>query len=187
MSDAALSTAEKAVPPFLLTQDPNALVDKLLPTLQAPWLPECEAALTSTPEGNYSGTTIMSGAKLPLLEAPQVTQCPGCKRVVLKDILETHMRTCATLPVTELLEADAALEVPAGRSQTKSPVRDLGAGRSSASGRAPSVASNHARSPVEHGGSTVRAGFHSCVRALASAGQSAVECPLCGSACRITR
>jgi len=135
---------------FLVTQDPDVLADKLLPMLQAPWRAETEVALAKT-SWDSVGCSILGGVELPLLQSPQVAQCPRCRRIVFSDVFEVHQRTCAKLPVDKILEAEAALEAPGGRLQTKSPNQP--AGRSSVAGRAPSCASSTARSPVDSGGS----------------------------------
>lgn len=141
MSSDQLSAAERSIPPFLITQNPDALADKLLPTLQEPWPAGTEEALAR--RAKNTAQTIMNGTQLPLLQSPQVVQCPTCHRVLLRDVFEAHQRTCATLPVAELLEAEINFELHGGRSQTKSPLRDQMGGRSSTG--------VPRRSPVENG------------------------------------
>ena len=69
--------------------------------------------------------------------------------MVLKEIFDEHRRTCSMLPVSQLLESDAAMELGATRPQTKSPLRGELPGRpaSAAAGRAHSAASGTANRP----------------------------------------
>ena len=148
--DEDLAAATRAVPPFLLTQDPDALADTLLPVLTKPWPAACEALVRKAgagPMGPDLDHGLMGGTQLPLLSAPQLVQCAQCFRMVLRDVFEAHRSTCDSLPVESMLEADAMLEHSSGRPQTKSPLRDAMGRPASATGRAHSSASNHRPSP----------------------------------------
>jgi hypothetical protein len=134
-SSAMSSSSSDPPHPFLMTQNPSALSDSLLPILTKDWPAACvemakaaEAAPPRQPDAN----SLVSGMQLPLLRHDEVVQCSNCKRMLLREALEKHKVTCMQLPIAELLAADAAVSMPAS-SHNKSPNRDR---PPSASGRA---------------------------------------------------
>lgn len=147
--------AERAAHPYLSsTQDPEALTGLLLPVLTKPWPAACLAAAKAAeaaPPRSLDASA--SGQTLPLLRQDEVVdslvQCPSCKRMLLRDAFQKHKAVCVTLPVTELLEADAALEFPGGqRHNDKSPSRDLlGRPPSASGGRSHHAVAGGARPP----------------------------------------
>ena len=134
---AAVKAAERAVPALLASaQDEQSLSDKLLPLLTKPWsaaATEMAKKAESAPARPSNVDALMSGVELPLLRQEDVVQCELCKRMLLREAMEKHMATCATLPIASLLEADAAGGL-AG-SHAKSPSRDLSGRPASGLGR----------------------------------------------------
>lgn len=85
--------ADQQPHPFLVTQDPNALQNELLPILTQDWPAACvEAAKAAeaAPPKPPDATALVSGMQLPLLRNDEVVQCPSCKRMLLREAMEKH-------------------------------------------------------------------------------------------------
>ena len=104
---AAVHEARMSVPALLRDVSPEALEKSVMPTLLKPWPEGCRAAfktLLGTEAGPSQSLATPSRRKhmrtesLPLLQEDQYVVCKTCRRPVLLEVFDDHVRVCSSLP-----------------------------------------------------------------------------------------
>jgi len=125
-----------SVPALLRDVSPEALEKSVMPTLLKPWPEGCRAAfktLLGTEAGPSQSLATPSRRKhmrtesLPLLQEDQYVVCKTCRRPVLLEVFDDHVRVCSSLPPPRAASPGDELRAgsPSAKLQThraKSPV-----------------------------------------------------------------
>ena len=116
-----VEAARQLVPAMLREVKPDVLASSILPTLLKPWPDGCRAAF-GVGNDEESSRSLASPSKirhmrsdyLPLLQEDQYVVCKSCRRTLLLDIFDEHIRVCASLPIALLQSDEMRASSPAG-------------------------------------------------------------------------
>ena len=130
-----VEAARKLVPAMLRDVKPDVLASSILPTLLKPWPDGIRAAFgvgndeePSRSLASPSKIRHMRSDYLPLLQEDQYVVCKSCRRTLLLDVFDEHIRVCASLPIALLQSDEPRASSPAGggkannRAKSASPV-----------------------------------------------------------------